>query len=111
MGNVPTFVRWYWPDDDLWCYDELDDDRWSLRHVEVRRSDGVIVAAASLAEVLAARDSGGVDAVRDYEARYGVAPGAACPIQSDEFPIEAVGSAAFEDLWRRGRHRLDEQSA
>jgi hypothetical protein len=111
MATVPTYVRCYWPDDDLWCYDELGDDRWSLRHVEVRGSDGVIVTAASLAEVLAARDSGDVAAVRSYEARYGVAPEAVFPMQSDEYPIEAVDSAAFEDLWRRGRHRLDEQSA
>ncbi|MFI6782645.1 hypothetical protein [Micromonospora sp. NPDC050276] len=53
-----TYVRWYWPDEGRWNYDELGADRRALRHVELRGSDGVFMAAASLAEVLIARDSG-----------------------------------------------------
>ncbi|MFG1658559.1 hypothetical protein ACGFIY_18735 [Micromonospora chersina] len=30
-----SYVRWYWPEEDRWNYDELDTDRWSLRHVEL----------------------------------------------------------------------------
>ena len=105
-SGVPTYVRWYWPDDDVWNYNELDDDRWSRRHVEVRVSDGLVVAAASLAEVLAARDAGGIAAVRAYESRYGVSPEAPLPEQSAEWPIEPVAQAIFDDLWRIGRQRL-----
>jgi hypothetical protein len=104
---VPTYVRWYWPDDNLWCYEELDDRRWCVRHIEVRAGDGTIMTAAALAEVLAARDVGGVEAVRAYEAIYGVAPESALPIQSEEYPIEAVDQAVFDDLWRISRSHLD----
>jgi hypothetical protein len=71
---VFTYVRWYWPDDDCWNYEELDADRWPVRHVEVRRSGSAVIAAASLVEALAARDSGDLDAVRHYEQRYGILP-------------------------------------
>jgi hypothetical protein len=30
-----TYVRWYWPADDRWNYDELGADRWALRHVSL----------------------------------------------------------------------------
>ncbi|MEU4478026.1 hypothetical protein AB0F68_08190 [Micromonospora sp. NPDC023966] len=61
-----SYVRWSRPEEDRWSYDELDTDRWSLRHVELR-GDGAVVASASLAEVLAARDLGGEGAVANYE--------------------------------------------
>ena len=51
-------MRWYWPDDDVWVYDEVDADGWCLRHLEVRAVDARTVAAGSLAEVLAAQDNG-----------------------------------------------------
>jgi hypothetical protein len=35
-GGVATYVQWFPPDENLWCYDELDDERWSTRHLEVR---------------------------------------------------------------------------
>jgi hypothetical protein len=104
--GVPTYVRWYWPDDDIWNYDELDDERWSLRHIEVRGRDGLIIAAASLADVLAARDSGGIAAVQKYESRYGMSPEAPFPEQPDEYPIEPIAQAVFDDLWRCGRQGL-----
>ncbi|WP_433119227.1 hypothetical protein [Micromonospora sp. CA-246542] len=49
MGHVLTYVRWYSTDDDRWNYEKLDAYGWALRHVEMRVSDGVVVAAASLA--------------------------------------------------------------
>jgi len=53
-----TYIRWYSQDEDLWCYDELDNERQSTRHAEARAPNQTFVAAASLAEVLEARDSG-----------------------------------------------------
>jgi hypothetical protein len=102
---VSSYVRWYWPDDDLWNYDELGADRWATRHIEVRGT--VIVAAASLAEVLAARDTGSIDAVREYETRYGVVPEAPFPELSDDYPLEPVSAEEFEILWQTGRRTLE----
>ena len=109
-GGVLTYIRWYWPDDDVWNYEELDGDRCSIRHVEVA-GDGLVVAASSLAEVLAARDSGSIEAVQRYESRYGGSPVGSFPDQSDEYPIEAVAQDVFDELWRTGRQRLRDQDA
>jgi hypothetical protein len=102
---MATYVRWFWPDDRVWNYEELDPDGQPTRHVEVRE-DGALVAAASLAEVLAARDSGGAGAVGEYETRFGVVPDGPFPAQSDEWPLEPVAAEEFESLWRRGRAAL-----
>jgi hypothetical protein len=104
--GVVSYIRWFQPDDELWCYDELDDERWSVRHIEVRARDRAFVAAASLAEVLQARDSPDGWAVNAYERRYGVVPELAFPVVAadDEPPIEAVTAEEFERLWEHGRH-------
>ncbi|MBM0229838.1 MULTISPECIES: hypothetical protein [Micromonospora] len=107
-----TYVRWYWPDDDRWSYDELDADRWALRHVELRGSGGVFLAAASLAEVLIARDSGTVGAVAEYERRYGVVPEAPFPPPGSalEPALESLSPREFEHLWRDARRQLEQQT-
>ena len=100
-----TYVQWYWPDDDLWCYDELDDERWSMRHIEVRAQDRTFVAAASLTEALEASDAGDPSAIRAYERRYGIVPEASFPTATadDQPPIEPIAAETFERLWQRGR--------
>ncbi|MEW1588166.1 hypothetical protein AB0283_22325 [Micromonospora vinacea] len=105
-----TYVRWYWPDDDSWNYDELDADRWALRHVELRGSDGVFLAAASLAEMLVARDSSSPGAVARYEQRYGTVPEAPFPPPDPivEPALESVPSEEFEYLWRNARRHLEQ---
>ncbi|GAA0380712.1 hypothetical protein GCM10009541_24110 [Micromonospora gifhornensis] len=107
-----TYIRWYWSDDDRWNYDELDADRWALRHVELRGSDGVFVAAASLAEVLIARDSGTVGAVSEYERRYGVVPEAPFPPPEPALKpaLESLSSGEFERLWRDARRHLEQRT-
>jgi hypothetical protein len=103
---VVTHVRWHWPDEDLYCYDELDDERWSARHIEIHGNDRTFAAAASLAEALAARDSGDPAAVTAYEARYGVVPEAAFPATSDEPFLEPISADEFEHLWQQARRAL-----
>ncbi|MEV0726229.1 hypothetical protein AB0I37_26030 [Micromonospora purpureochromogenes] len=107
-----TYVRWYWSDDDRWNYDELDADGWALRHVELRGSDGLFVAAASLAQVRIARDSGTVGAVAEYEQRYGVVPEAPFPPLASalEPALESLSSWEFEHLWRDARRQLERQT-
>ncbi|MGN9915751.1 hypothetical protein [Micromonospora palomenae] len=104
-----NYVRWYCLEADRWNYDELDADGWAVRHVEVRAAGGVILAAASLAEVLAARDSGGAEAVRRYERQYGVVPEAPLPQPGTgvEPPVEEIAAEDFEKLWRVARRHLD----
>lgn len=104
-GGVATYVQWFRPDEDLWCYDELDDERWATRHIEVRAHDQTFLAAASLAEVLEARDSGGPGAVDRYEHRYGVVPEAPFPVAATdgEPAIEPIPAERFERLWQQGR--------
>jgi hypothetical protein len=102
--GVLTYVQWFWPDENLWCYDELDEERRSIRHVEVRTKNQAFAAAAALAEVLEARDSGDPSAVTAYEHKYGVVPEAAFPIAADdELPIEPITAEKFEQLWQQGR--------
>jgi hypothetical protein len=103
--GVATYVEWYYPDEDIWCYDELDDERWSTRHVEIRAQDEMFLAAASLAEFLEARDSGGPDAVNAYEHRYGIVPEAPLPIATteDQPSIGPILAEKFERLWKQGR--------
>ena len=105
---MPTYVRWYLPDEDIWAYDELDDQRYPLRHIEVR-GDGSVMAAAALAEVLEARDAGGVQAVRRYESLYGVVPEGSIPTASTEFPTSPFTAQAFDDLWRRSRRSIEKR--
>lgn len=102
-----TYVRWHWPDEDLNCYDELDDEGWSTRHIEIHSKDHTVAAAASLAEVIDARDSGGAAAVIAYEHRYGVVPEAAFPATSDEPLLEPISADEFEQLWQQARRARD----
>ncbi|MEU4778064.1 hypothetical protein [Micromonospora sp. NPDC023633] len=107
-----SYVRWYWPEENRWNYDELDTGRWCLRHVELH-GNGAVMAAASLAEALAARDSGGADAVVRYERRYGVIPEAPFPSpDADVEPaLEMLSATEFEQLWRQARRQLDQDDS
>jgi hypothetical protein len=102
---MAAYVQWYYPDEDTWAFDELDDERWSTRHIEVRAQDQTFLAAASLAEVLEARDSGGANAVDAYHHRYGIVPEAPFPVAAaeDEPSIEPIPAEKFERLWQQGR--------
>jgi len=86
-------------------YDELDAERRPLRHVEMRADDGTYLAAAARAEMFAARQSGGVKAVTDYETRYGVVPEAPLPPLGDD--VREMAASSFEEVWRLARCQLD----
>ncbi|MFC3500648.1 hypothetical protein ACFOOK_06660 [Micromonospora krabiensis] len=103
-----TYVRWYHLDEDRWNYDELDADGWAVRHVEMRGADGAILAAASLAEVLAARDAGDTRALGRYERRYGIVPEAPLPQpgRDVEPAMEEISAEEFEKLWQVARRDL-----
>ena len=86
----------------LW---EIRDDGRVARSVELAGRGGNPQAAAVLDEVLHARDSGGLHAVRAYEARYGVAPEK--PIEDWDFPHEDISQSDFERAWAEARQALE----
>jgi hypothetical protein len=104
---VASYVRWYYAEEDMWCYDELDEERWSVRHVEQRERDGVYFAAASLSEVMHARGAGGIEAVIAYERTYGVSPErqfeAFAPDDAVEYRFGPVNPHEFERIWQKAR--------
>ncbi|GIE30834.1 hypothetical protein Ait01nite_038790 [Actinoplanes italicus] len=104
---MATYIRWYYAEEDLWCYDELDEDRHSVRHVERRDRDGAFFAAASLAEVVHARDTGGFEAVVAYERAYGVSPEQPfdyfAPDDAVECRFGPIAEQDFERIWRKAR--------
>ncbi|MEU4626525.1 hypothetical protein AB0G04_41910 [Actinoplanes sp. NPDC023801] len=104
---MASYIRWYYAEEDVWCYDELDEQRWSVRHVEQREHDGMFFAAASLAEAMHARDTGGVDAVAAYERAYGVSPERPfddfTPDDAVEYRFGPIAAHDFERIWLRAR--------
>jgi hypothetical protein len=105
VTTVVKHVRWYLFPLGLWCHDEIDDDNTSWRHVEYDPDQGIYAAAASLTEALHARDTGGIDAVRAYEHRYGVAPEGPVPGDTDDerHQLEVITAEEFERVWREAR--------
>lgn len=101
---MPTWVRSYFAEDDITFVWEVGDDGWISRSVELVEVDRHPRTAASLEEVIRARDSGGIDAVRGYEARYGVLPEK--PIGDWDFPHENITHAEFEQVWEMARRAV-----
>lgn len=87
------------------AWDELDPAGHASRYIEAGR-DGRYLAAASLSEVLAARDVGGVDAVAAYERVYGVVPEAAIPPEA-ESDLTPISGREFVDRWAAARRDLE----
>jgi hypothetical protein len=71
------------PDAARWCYDEVDDERRSLRHVEMRADDGTYLVAATRGSV----------------------PDELLPRPGAD--AEEMTPEAFAEVWRLARGRLD----
>jgi hypothetical protein len=94
-------------DEDVWFHYEVDDDGWVSRQVDLTGAEGRYVTAASLVEVVRARDFGGLTAVRAYEARFGVlAEGGGNEALRDWPGVEEIGAEEFERLWVAARRAL-----
>ncbi|WP_207755829.1 hypothetical protein [Nonomuraea cypriaca] len=70
------WFRAYWDDEDIWFYLEVDAEGWVARQVELRGSDSMPIAAASLAEWQEAQSA---ERLGQYEATYGMT--AESPVQ------------------------------
>ncbi|MFD0522584.1 hypothetical protein [Paractinoplanes durhamensis] len=96
-----TYLTWHMRAFPVRCYDEVDEEQRSLRHVAFDEDLDIYVAAASLAETLHARDTGGLDGVVAYEHLYGPAPEGPVPTLHDG--AETISAATFEEMWLLGR--------
>jgi hypothetical protein len=86
---------------------EVGDHGWVTRSVELHGARRVPMVAASLAECLAARDTGRIEDVQEYEAAYGVL--VEKPIADWDFPHEDITAEEFDDIWRAARAELDQR--
>ncbi|MGH2528887.1 MAG: hypothetical protein ACRDH0_06095 [Actinomycetota bacterium] len=102
------WLKSYWEDQDILFYFEFDEDGWVLRQVELQGPMRTPIAAAALSEW---PDAGtdGLDAVRQYAARYGGLAEHPMPTWPDpDFPHQDISADEFEDVWRSARATLDE---
>ncbi|GIF05115.1 hypothetical protein [Actinoplanes siamensis] len=96
-----TYLKWHMLGFPIQCYDEVDEEQMSLRHIAFNEELDIFEAAASLAETLHARDTGGLKAVVAYEYLYGPAPEA--PIPDVDDGAELISAKEFDEVWRTAR--------
>lgn len=101
---MPKWIRSYWDEEGITFLWEVGDDGWVTRSVELAGPEHRPRTAASLDEVLRARDTGGLPAVQAYERLYGVAPEK--PITEWDFPHAEIDQATFESSWADARRAL-----
>lgn len=98
------YATWQFEDTTFW--DEIDSASRVARHIEAVGPNLTYTAATSLAEVLAARDDGGLDAVRAYEQQYGVHPEVAIPAETLA-GLARTNGLEFINHWRAARASLE----
>lgn len=103
VGAAYRYVHWQF--EGVSCWDEIGPDGWASRHIEAD-SSGQYTAAAALSEVIAARDTGGADAVGAYERIYGLAPEVAFPPEAEP-DLTSISGREFVERWIAARHDLD----
>ena len=105
-GDITTWFRTYYEDEDLWLYFEADDEGWAARQVEVRGKDSRPVVAACLAEVLHLRDHADLAAMGRYEQQYGVLAEGPMDGWQDQPRAAEISAEEFEQLWAEARRAL-----
>ena len=98
------WIRWYFADDDVWCYYEVDDD-WATRQVDLVGPDRAPATAAARSELDALAD---VRQVQAYEATYGVLAETALTPWPDPLP-ETIDRGEFDRVWAAARHQLEQR--
>ncbi|MEU3644332.1 hypothetical protein AB0E59_13220 [Lentzea sp. NPDC034063] len=102
------WYSYYFADEDVWFHYEVDDEGWVRRQVDLHGADLRPTTAAALAEVLHARDTGGLEAVIAYEKRFGVLAEGAVHDELRAAPgVEEISAGEFERLWAAAREHLE----
>ena len=104
---MTTWICSYWDGEDITFLWEVRDDGWVSRSFEVVGPERQPQAAAALAELLHARDTGGIRAVQAYETRYGVVPEKPVHEWDPGFPREDISQSLFEKAWAESREALE----
>lgn len=104
---MTTWLRSLWDVEDVTFLWEVGDDGWVTRSLELVGPQRRAQAAAALADVVRARDEGGIGAVQAYEARYGVVPEKPLDEWDSCFPHEVISQSDFERAWAESRQALD----
>ena len=102
------WLRYYFDDEDTLMYYELDEDGYARRQVDLQGAERRPVTAATLEEVLHARDHGGFDAVVAYESKYGVLAEGTLDGWRDVDQVVEISSTEFENAWEPARRALDQ---
>ncbi|MFC7551002.1 hypothetical protein [Plantactinospora sp. GCM10030261] len=105
IGLPYRYMTWQIEDEGAAAWAEVDSTGWVRRYVEAKDLGQICTAAASLEEVIAARDAGGVEAVRAYEAIYGVAPEVPLPPDAEPTPTP-ITAYEFARRWITARDEL-----
>jgi hypothetical protein len=105
VGIPYRYVTWQIHDEGVTAWAEIDSSNWVTRHIEATTSGHIYTTAASLKDVIAARETGGAEAVRAYEAIYGVVPEAPLPPDAEPTPTP-VNAYEFVRRWLVARDEL-----
>lgn len=108
VGVPCRYVSWRVEDAAITSWDEVGSDNWITRHIEADAGHRYS-AAGSLSEVLAARDTGGAEAVIGYERIYGVVPEAPLPPDA-EWDLTPITALEFVQRWITARRELERRA-
>lgn len=102
-------VRWirsYWEEGDIDYYFEFDEDGWTLRQVELSGPEKRVTTAAALAE-WPDPERDGLEAIRQYESKYGGLADQPVTSWDPGFPHEELTAGQFEEVWTSARRQIE----
>lgn len=108
VGVPYRYVSWRVEDEGITSWDEVGSDNWITRHIEADVGQRY-TAAASLSEVISARDTGGAKAVIAYERVYGVVSEAPLPPDA-EWHLTPITALEFAQRWTDARRELEHRT-
>lgn len=100
---VTRWVRWYWDQEDLWFWLEVDAEGWVTRQVELQGPQQTPIAAPSLTEWFHELEAG---RIQQYQATYGTL--VEQPFSDYELAkCDVVTGEEFEQVWTRARRTVE----